>query len=70
MVLVVVLVVVGLEWRREREPQVDARLMAVDFLAPVALTKSVLGGMLKRRAGKVIVVSSVQGRLAIPFRTS
>jgi len=49
---------------------VDLKLMAVDYIAPVALTKSVLPSMLSRRSGHIVVVSSVQGRLAIPFRTS
>ena len=70
---------------------VDQRVMAIDYLAPVALTKGVLPAMLARgekvagadtggrkpwkeatvgRSGHVVVVSSVQGKLAIPFRTS
>lgn len=66
---------------------VDQKVMAIDYLAPVALTKGVLPAMLARGektaaskkpwkeravggAGHVVVVSSVQGRLAIPFRTS
>jgi len=61
---------------------VDKSIMAVDFLAPVALTKGVLPSMLARavegprrpgalgRAGHIVVLSSVQGRLAIPFRSA
>lgn len=49
---------------------VDAKLIAVDYLAQVAIAKGALGPMLKRRSGHLVVVSSVQGRLAIPFRTS
>lgn len=52
------------------EIDVDKKLMAIDYFAPVALTKSVLPSMLERRKGHLVVTSSVQGRLAIPFRTS
>jgi short-subunit dehydrogenase len=44
--------------------------MAIDYFAPVALTKGTLPAMLKEQSGQVVVVSSVQGRLALPFRTS
>lgn len=57
--------------------EVDSRVMAVNYLGPVALTKGVLPRMLQDQGesgesggGHLVVVSSVQGRLAIPFRTS
>lgn len=56
--------------------EVDSRVMAVNFLGPVALTKGVLPRMLQcggesgGSGGHLVVISSVQGRLAIPFRTS
>jgi len=50
--------------------EVDAKVMHVDYLAPVALAKGVLHGMLAQHSGSLVVVSSVQGRLALPFRTS
>jgi len=50
--------------------EVDGRVMAVNFGGPVALTKGVLPSMLAQGSGHVVVISSVQGRLAIPFRTS
>lgn len=46
------------------------KLMAVNFFGPVALTKAVLPGMLNRGSGAIAVVSSVQGKIALPFRTS
>lgn len=49
---------------------VDSEVMHVDFVAPMALTKGVLPDMLERKQGQIIVISSVQGRLGIPFRTS
>eukprot|EP00656_Telonema_subtile_P018305 TRINITY_DN19878_c0_g1_i1.p1 TRINITY_DN19878_c0_g1~~TRINITY_DN19878_c0_g1_i1.p1 ORF type:complete len:316 (+),score=64.26 TRINITY_DN19878_c0_g1_i1:87-1034(+) len=49
---------------------VDQRLMQINYIAPVALTKAVLPGMLTQQRGQLVVLSSVQGRLALPFRTS
>lgn len=54
----------------ETSLDVDAKVMAIDYLAPVALAKAVLPSMLARRKGHLVVTTSVQGRLAIPFRTS
>ena len=41
-----------------RYPKVDTRLMAVDYLAPVAISKGCLQPMLTRRSGHIVVVSS------------
>ncbi len=49
---------------------VDTRLMNVNFLGAVSLTKAVLPGMLERRSGSILAMSSVQGKLPIAFRTS
>lgn len=49
---------------------VDERLMRVNYLGPVALTKGVLHPMLRRRQGNLVFISSVQGQLALPFRSS
>lgn len=44
--------------------------MAVNYFGPVALTKAVLPSMLARRAGHVVVVSSVMGYLGTPGRST
>lgn len=66
---------------------VDTRLMRLNFLAPVALTKGVLCTMLRNNrdsnsisssssfsssssSGTLVYVSSVQGLLSLPFRSS
>eukprot|EP01062_Namystynia_karyoxenos_P015013 TRINITY_DN15443_c0_g1_i1.p1 TRINITY_DN15443_c0_g1~~TRINITY_DN15443_c0_g1_i1.p1 ORF type:complete len:349 (+),score=113.36 TRINITY_DN15443_c0_g1_i1:90-1049(+) len=49
---------------------VDERLMRVNFLSNVALAKGFLPEMVRRRDGIICVTSSVQGRLALPFRSS
>lgn len=47
-----------------------SKLMAVNFFGPVALTKAVLPDMINRGEGAIAVISSVQGKIALPFRTS
>lgn len=45
------------------------RIFELDFFAPVALTKAVLPGMVQRRQGHVVVVSSVVGYISSPLRS-
>ena len=46
-------------------------VMQINFFGPVAITKAILPDMVARgTGGAVAVVSSVQGRLGIPLRTS
>ncbi|XP_028310073.1 dehydrogenase/reductase SDR family member 7C-B-like isoform X2 [Gouania willdenowi] len=50
--------------------QVDKLLMDNNYFGPVALTKGVLPSMISRRSGHLVLVNSIQGKLAVPFRTS
>lgn len=43
--------------------------MAVNFLGVVELSRNIVPDMVTRGAGEVVVVSSVQGVLPIPFRS-
>ena len=45
------------------------QIFELDFFAPVALTKSVLGPMAQRKSGHVVVVSSVVGYVGTPLRS-
>ena len=45
------------------------RLLDVDLLAPIALTQAVLPGMVARRAGRIVGVSSLAGLFGVPLRT-
>lgn len=49
---------------------VDQKLMTVNYLGQVALTKAVLPYMLEKGAGHIVAVSSVQGRFSIPYRSA
>jgi len=50
--------------------QVDRRIMDLNYFGPVALTKLVLPGMLARRDGQIVVVSSLAAKLALPGRSA
>ncbi|MBM3853429.1 MAG: SDR family oxidoreductase [Verrucomicrobia bacterium] len=54
----------------ETEAAVERALMEVNYFGPVALTKAVLPSMLARRAGHIVVVSSVMGYLGTPGRST
>ncbi len=50
--------------------EVDRRIMEVNYFGQVGLTKSVLPHLLERRAGHIVVVSSVVGYVATPRRSA
>jgi short-subunit dehydrogenase len=50
--------------------QVERALMEVGYFGPVALAKAVLPAMRSRRAGTIVVVSSVMGYLGTPGRST
>jgi short-subunit dehydrogenase len=50
--------------------EVERSLMEVNYFGPVALTKAVLPSMLARRAGRIVVVSSVSGYVGTPGRST
>jgi short-subunit dehydrogenase len=50
--------------------EVDRRLMEVNFLGPVALTKAILPSMIERKRGDFVVISSVLGMMSMKRRAS
>ncbi len=48
--------------------EVDVRLMKTNYFGAVALTKALLPSMIQRRSGHVVMIGSVQSKIAIPFR--
>ncbi len=51
-------------------PEVDRRIMEVNYFGPVYLTKQLLPYFLKQRSGHLVVISSVVGKLGTPLRSS
>uniref|UniRef100_A0A8I3S5J9 Dehydrogenase/reductase SDR family member 7B n=2 Tax=Canis lupus familiaris TaxID=9615 RepID=A0A8I3S5J9_CANLF len=49
---------------------VDKKVMETNYFGPVALTKALLPSMIKRRQGHIVVISSIQGKISIPFRSA
>ncbi|KAJ6659728.1 hypothetical protein lerEdw1_018443 [Lerista edwardsae] len=50
--------------------EVDRKVMETNYFGPVALTKALLPSMIKWRQGHIVVISSVQGKISIPFRSA
>ena len=50
--------------------EVERTMMEVNYFGTVALTKAVLPSMLARRAGHVVVISSVMGYVGTPGRST
>lgn len=49
---------------------VDKKLIDVNFLGTVAVTKSVLPSMIQRNSGHIVVMSSLMGKFSTPLRSS
>lgn len=49
---------------------VDKRIMDVNYLGTVALTKALLPHFIERKSGRFVVISSVTGKIGTPLRTS
>ncbi|XP_048871260.1 dehydrogenase/reductase (SDR family) member 7Cb [Brienomyrus brachyistius] len=50
--------------------EMDRTIMDVNYFGPVTLAKGVLPSMISRRTGHLLLVNSIQGKLAVPFRTA
>lgn len=48
----------------------DRNIMDINYFGPSTLAKGVLPTMMSRRSGHIILVNSIHGRLAVPFRSS
>jgi len=46
------------------------RIIGVDLLAPIALTQALLPRMVERGSGRIVMISSVAGKVGVPLRTA
>ncbi|XP_067136657.1 dehydrogenase/reductase SDR family protein 7-like isoform X2 [Centruroides vittatus] len=63
----------GISYRGEiisTSVDVDLRILVVNYLGHVTLTKALLPSMIKQNNGHIIAISSIQGKIAIPFRSA
>ncbi|KAG8256898.1 hypothetical protein J6590_060561 [Homalodisca vitripennis] len=63
----------GISYRGEvltTKIQVDQEVMLVNYISQVALIKALLPSMVLRKSGHIVAVSSVQGKIAIPYRSA
>ena len=49
---------------------IDEKVMQVNFFSGAQLAKSIVPSMVDQSAGRIIWISSIQGKLGTPFRTS
>lgn len=49
---------------------VQRDVMETNYFGPVALTQAILPSMVERRSGHIVVISSVQGKISIPYRSA
>ncbi|XP_034751282.1 dehydrogenase/reductase SDR family member 7C-B-like isoform X2 [Etheostoma cragini] len=50
--------------------EMDKLLMDNNYFGPATLAKGLLPSMISRRTGHLLLVNSIQGKIAVPFRTS
>ncbi|XP_037547542.1 dehydrogenase/reductase (SDR family) member 7Cb [Nematolebias whitei] len=50
--------------------ELDRNIMDINYFGPSTLAKGLLPTMISRRSGHIILVNSIQGKLAVPFRSS
>ncbi|XP_051905095.1 dehydrogenase/reductase SDR family member 7B isoform X2 [Hippocampus zosterae] len=49
---------------------VQRDVMETNYFGPVALTQALLPSMVRQHTGHIVVISSVQGKIAIPYRSA
>lgn len=50
--------------------EVDRKVMELDYFAPVALTKSILPRLVQQKAGMIVNIVSVAGKVGSPMRSA
>lgn len=50
--------------------EVDRKIMELNYFANIALAKGVLPGMIARKQGRFVVISSVMGKMSVPLRSA
>lgn len=54
----------------EASVEVDRKVMETNFFGAITLTKKILPGMVERKSGHIVVISSIVGKFGFPLRSS
>lgn len=54
----------------DNDANVDKQIFDVNFFGATYLTKAVLPSMLERKSGNIVVISSIVGKVATPYRSA
>ncbi|CAL8275124.1 unnamed protein product [Lota lota] len=49
---------------------VQRAVMDTNYFGPIALTQALLPSMVRRRSGHIVAISSIQGKIALPYRSA
>lgn len=63
----------GISYRGEAAKtaiDVDIQVMQINYFAQIALAKAILPTMVQQQSGHIVCISSVQGKIAIPYRSA
>ncbi len=55
---------------KDTKLEVDRKIMELNYFSNVALAKAVLPGMIARKEGRFVVISSVMGKMSVPLRSA
>jgi len=55
---------------KESTIDIDKKLMNINYFGTISLTKAVLPGMIKRKSGHIVVISSIMGKFGAPLRSA
>ena len=54
----------------ETTAEIEKKMIQTNFTGPILLAKEILPFMRKRHSGTIVFISSIQGMLAVPSRSS
>jgi dehydrogenase/reductase SDR family protein 7B len=55
---------------KDTQLEVDQKIMSINYLGKVAMTKAILPIMLRQGHGQIVVISSVMGKVGVPYRSA